>query len=299
MVAFYVFAAVYSVAVQPDTEQTVAKDLGSDQGTFGLIAAGVMIVCVAPLRGGVLLPRLLLRALRSASCRWRRRHRRRAVRPHPLRLLGHRRPADPAPAGAAGLHLLPRVRETGSLYPGHSPALDQQLRSPTGPRRRRLGGLRRARAADADRMRAAAAAVGSGAGAALIRCAAMFSAAPAIVSRRMTAAPGPLDRLRRACDRPGGCGPDTGPAGPGTPRAPAGYAGSRGRLCVVRRHGRPRDQEGALLRARPDGRAARPRPAVRGRPGGHASGGPEGQAEQAGPAPGPGGGQVHLPLPGG
>jgi uncharacterized protein len=45
---FYVFAAVYSVAVQPDVEQTVAEDLGADESTFGLIAAGFMIICVAP-----------------------------------------------------------------------------------------------------------------------------------------------------------------------------------------------------------------------------------------------------------
>jgi membrane protease YdiL (CAAX protease family) len=45
---FYVFAAVYSVAVQPDVEQTVAEDLGADESTFGLVAAGFMIICVAP-----------------------------------------------------------------------------------------------------------------------------------------------------------------------------------------------------------------------------------------------------------
>ena len=46
--SFYVFAAVYSVAVQPDVEQTVAEDLGADESTFGLVAAGFMIICVAP-----------------------------------------------------------------------------------------------------------------------------------------------------------------------------------------------------------------------------------------------------------
>ncbi len=45
---FYVFAAVYSVAVQPDVEQTVAEDLGADESTFGLVAAGFMIICIAP-----------------------------------------------------------------------------------------------------------------------------------------------------------------------------------------------------------------------------------------------------------
>jgi uncharacterized protein len=46
--SFYVFVAVYSVAVQPDVEQSVAEDLGADESTFGLVAAGFMIICVAP-----------------------------------------------------------------------------------------------------------------------------------------------------------------------------------------------------------------------------------------------------------
>jgi membrane protease YdiL (CAAX protease family) len=45
---FYVFAAVYTVAVQPDVEQTVAEDLGADESTIGLVAAGFMIICIAP-----------------------------------------------------------------------------------------------------------------------------------------------------------------------------------------------------------------------------------------------------------
>jgi membrane protease YdiL (CAAX protease family) len=48
ILTFYVFAAVYSVAVQPDVEQTVAEDLGADESTIGLVAAGFMIICVAP-----------------------------------------------------------------------------------------------------------------------------------------------------------------------------------------------------------------------------------------------------------
>jgi membrane protease YdiL (CAAX protease family) len=45
---FYVLAAIYSVAVQPDVEQNVAEDLGADDSTIGLVAAGFMIICVAP-----------------------------------------------------------------------------------------------------------------------------------------------------------------------------------------------------------------------------------------------------------
>jgi uncharacterized protein len=48
IVSFYVFAAVYSVAFDPDVEQTVAEDLGAEDSTIGLVAAGFMIICVAP-----------------------------------------------------------------------------------------------------------------------------------------------------------------------------------------------------------------------------------------------------------
>jgi uncharacterized protein len=46
--SFYLFAAVYSVAVDPEVEQSVAEDLGAEESTFGLVAAGFMIICVAP-----------------------------------------------------------------------------------------------------------------------------------------------------------------------------------------------------------------------------------------------------------
>jgi uncharacterized protein len=48
LLTFYVLAAIYSVAVQPDVEQNVAEDLGADESTIGLVAAGFMIICVAP-----------------------------------------------------------------------------------------------------------------------------------------------------------------------------------------------------------------------------------------------------------
>jgi membrane protease YdiL (CAAX protease family) len=48
IVSFYVFAATYSAILHPDVQQSVAEDLGADQSTFGMIAAGVMIICVAP-----------------------------------------------------------------------------------------------------------------------------------------------------------------------------------------------------------------------------------------------------------
>jgi membrane protease YdiL (CAAX protease family) len=63
--SFYVFAAVYTAVVQPDAEQTVAQDLGADEGSFGLIAAGFMVVCVAPVAEEFFFRGFFYRALRS------------------------------------------------------------------------------------------------------------------------------------------------------------------------------------------------------------------------------------------
>ena len=46
--SFYVFAAVYTAILQPDVEQTVAEDLGAEDSSLGLVAAGFMIICIAP-----------------------------------------------------------------------------------------------------------------------------------------------------------------------------------------------------------------------------------------------------------
>jgi membrane protease YdiL (CAAX protease family) len=63
--SFYVFAAAYTAIVQPDAEQTVTQDLGADEGTFGLIAAGFMVVCVAPVAEEFFFRGFFYRALRS------------------------------------------------------------------------------------------------------------------------------------------------------------------------------------------------------------------------------------------
>ena len=67
MFTFYALVAIYSVVVHPDAEQTVAQDLGADQGTVGLIAAGFMVVCVAPVAEEFFFRGFFYRALRS---RW-------------------------------------------------------------------------------------------------------------------------------------------------------------------------------------------------------------------------------------
>ena len=63
--AFYVFAALYTAIVQPDVEQTVAQDLGADEGTLGMIAAGFMVICVAPVAEEFFFRGFFYRALRS------------------------------------------------------------------------------------------------------------------------------------------------------------------------------------------------------------------------------------------
>jgi uncharacterized protein len=65
MVSFYVAAAIYSALVSPDAEQTVAQDLGANEGTFGLIVAGFMVICVAPFAEEFFFRGFFFRALRS------------------------------------------------------------------------------------------------------------------------------------------------------------------------------------------------------------------------------------------
>ena len=48
LLAFYLVTVAYSAVVKPDVKQKTIEQLGGDQGTFGLIAAGVMVICVAP-----------------------------------------------------------------------------------------------------------------------------------------------------------------------------------------------------------------------------------------------------------
>ena len=65
VVCFYILAALYAAIVQPDTEQTVAQDLGADQSTLGMIAAGFMVICVAPVAEEFFFRGFFYRALRS------------------------------------------------------------------------------------------------------------------------------------------------------------------------------------------------------------------------------------------
>jgi membrane protease YdiL (CAAX protease family) len=62
---FYVGIGVYTAILQPDAEQSVAQDLGANEGTAGLIAAGFMVICVAPVAEEFFFRGFFYRALRS------------------------------------------------------------------------------------------------------------------------------------------------------------------------------------------------------------------------------------------
>jgi membrane protease YdiL (CAAX protease family) len=65
LLSFYLLAALYTAIVQPDAEQTVAQDLGADEGGLGRIAAGFMIICIAPVAEEFFFRGFFYRALRS------------------------------------------------------------------------------------------------------------------------------------------------------------------------------------------------------------------------------------------
>jgi uncharacterized protein len=66
MGVFWVFTAIYSVVVQPDVKQNVTETLGADQGTLGLIAAGVVIVGIAPVAEEFFFRGFMFRSLRGS-----------------------------------------------------------------------------------------------------------------------------------------------------------------------------------------------------------------------------------------
>ncbi len=65
IVTFYIVAGIYSVVVPTDVEQGVTEDLGADEGAFGLIAAGLMVMVVAPVAEEVFFRGFFYKALRS------------------------------------------------------------------------------------------------------------------------------------------------------------------------------------------------------------------------------------------
>ena len=65
ILTFYIVSAAYQPLVPAGVEQEVTEDLGADEGTFGLIAAGVMVMVVAPVWEEFFFRGFFYRALRS------------------------------------------------------------------------------------------------------------------------------------------------------------------------------------------------------------------------------------------
>ena len=151
--SFYMVAAIYGALVKVEADQDVVESLGGDEGTFGLIVAGLMVIAVAPVAEEIFFRGFFYRALRSRFPIVAGPDGRAALRRHPLQLRGCGRPPDPAAAGAARLHLLSRLREDRLAVPRDRDARVQQrarLRRPGG---RRLAGVGGGRAARPGRLR--------------------------------------------------------------------------------------------------------------------------------------------------
>lgn len=65
VVSFYIVSAIYGAIAQVDAEQDTVQQLGGDQGTLGLIVAGVMVIVVAPIAEEFFFRGFFYRALRN------------------------------------------------------------------------------------------------------------------------------------------------------------------------------------------------------------------------------------------
>jgi membrane protease YdiL (CAAX protease family) len=65
MFSFYVLTATYAALVKPDAEQDVTDKLGAGDGTLGLVAAGLMVIVVAPFVEEFFFRGFFYRALRT------------------------------------------------------------------------------------------------------------------------------------------------------------------------------------------------------------------------------------------
>lgn len=70
MVAFYVFAAAYSVLLGPQPEQSVTEDLGLQERTLYLVLGGMLVVVVAPIAEELFFRGFFYRALRTSLPVW-------------------------------------------------------------------------------------------------------------------------------------------------------------------------------------------------------------------------------------
>jgi membrane protease YdiL (CAAX protease family) len=63
--AFYAFVLVYSALLTPEGDQSVTEDLGADESTLALVAAGIVVIVVAPIAEEFFFRGFFYRALRS------------------------------------------------------------------------------------------------------------------------------------------------------------------------------------------------------------------------------------------
>jgi membrane protease YdiL (CAAX protease family) len=62
---YFAISAVYVALVDPEVDQGITEALGADEGTFGLVVAGIMVVAVAPVAEEVFFRGFFYGALRS------------------------------------------------------------------------------------------------------------------------------------------------------------------------------------------------------------------------------------------
>ena len=62
---FFVFVILYSALLTPEGEQSVTEDLGADESTLALVAAGFVVIVVAPIAEEFFFRGFFYRALRS------------------------------------------------------------------------------------------------------------------------------------------------------------------------------------------------------------------------------------------
>ena len=65
LAGFLVFVIIYSAIVTPEGDQSVTEDLGADESTLALIAAGLVVIVVAPVAEEFFFRGFFYRALRS------------------------------------------------------------------------------------------------------------------------------------------------------------------------------------------------------------------------------------------
>lgn len=63
--SFYMVAAIYGALVNVEADQDVVESLGGDEGAFGLVIAGLMVIAVAPVVEEIFFRGFFYRALRS------------------------------------------------------------------------------------------------------------------------------------------------------------------------------------------------------------------------------------------